>query len=149
MSAAPNTLKLAAAAGLAVVLVVVLLKKKDLLARAAAGAVGAVGDVGAGLAVGVGSVFGMPATDADKCAAAKASGSLWEQSLYCPAIDFTSSALQRANQAAGDAVQTVGAAVGVPRTNETECQRALREGRTWDASFACDAGTFLKSTFGL
>lgn len=30
-----------------------------------------------------------------------------------------------------------------PRTNETECDRALREGRTWDASFACPAARFI------
>ena len=40
-------------------------------------------------------------------------------------------------------VYGVGDAVGVPRTNETECERAKREGRTWDASFACPAGDFL------
>jgi hypothetical protein len=39
----------------------------------------------------------------------------------------------------------VGDAVGVPRTNQTECERAIAEGRTWDASFACPAGTFIKS----
>ena len=41
----------------------------------------------------------------------------------------------------------VGDAVGVPRTNMTECERAIAEGRTWDASFACPAGTFIKSLF--
>lgn len=51
--------------------------------------------------------------------------------------------------AAGDAVIAkpaiaIGDVMGVPRTNETECQRAMREGRTWDSSFACDAGTFIK-----
>jgi hypothetical protein len=44
-------------------------------------------------------------------------------------------------------VLTVGDAVGVPRTDETECQRAKREGRTWDASFACPAGDFLSYVF--
>lgn len=38
-------------------------------------------------------------------------------------------------------------AVGIPRTNQTECERAIAEGRTWDASFACPAGTFIKSLF--
>ncbi len=33
---------------------------------------------------------------------------------------------------------------GVPRTNQTECERAKAEGRTWDASFACPAGDFLR-----
>lgn len=42
----------------------------------------------------------------------------------------------------------VGDAVGIPRTNMTECERAKAEGRTWDASFACPAGSFLKYVFG-
>jgi hypothetical protein len=41
----------------------------------------------------------------------------------------------------------IGDRIGVPRTNETECEKAIREGRTWDASFACPAGTFIKSIF--
>lgn len=32
---------------------------------------------------------------------------------------------------------------GLPPTNESECTRAKREGRTWDASFACPATDFL------
>ena len=35
-------------------------------------------------------------------------------------------------------------AVGIPRTDKTECEKALAEGRYWDASFACPAGTFLR-----
>lgn len=41
-------------------------------------------------------------------------------------------------------VYGVGDAIGLPRTDETECERAKREGRTWDASFACPAGDFIK-----
>lgn len=41
----------------------------------------------------------------------------------------------------------IGDKVGVPRTNEDECAKAIREGRTWDASFACPAGTWIKSLF--
>lgn len=41
----------------------------------------------------------------------------------------------------------IGDAVGVPVTNLTECERAKIEGRTWDASFACPAGDFLKYVF--
>lgn len=81
----------------AVVIGVVLLKKKlenpDFVADVVAGAVDAVGNAGAGVAIGIGDV------------------------------------------------------IGVPRTNETECEKAIREGRTWDASFACPAGTFIKSIF--
>lgn len=37
--------------------------------------------------------------------------------------------------------------LGIPRTNETACQAAIREGRTWDASFYCPAGTWIESLF--
>lgn len=40
-----------------------------------------------------------------------------------------------------------GEAVGIPRTDLNECERAKAEGRTWDASFACPAGNFLKYVF--
>ena len=52
------------------------------------------------------------------------------------------------NDAAGRFVQGAGAAIGIPRTNADDCRRAIAEGRTWDASFACPAGTFLSSVFG-
>lgn len=45
-------------------------------------------------------------------------------------------------------VKGIGGVVGVPDTNETECDRAIREGRTWDASFACPAKKFLGYVFG-
>jgi hypothetical protein len=144
-----TTAKFYLAGAVALVAVVVMLQKKSLVTAAAAGVVGVANDAAGGLVMGVGSVFGVPATNADKCAAAKASGSLWDQSLYCTAPEFASSAWQTATTAAGNAIQAVGEVVGIPRTNETECEKALREGRTWDASFACPAGTWLSSTFGL
>ena len=49
--------------------------------------------------------------------------------------------------ALGGAVQEVGSIFGVPKTDLTECERARIEGRTWDASFACPAGAFLKYVF--
>lgn len=56
----------------------------------------------------------------------------------------------------GDVVADVGAGVvlgvgdviGIPRTNETECEKAKREGRTWDASFACPALDFIGHAWG-
>lgn len=45
------------------------------------------------------------------------------------------------------AVTTIGGTVGVPKTNMTECEKAKAENRTWDASFACPAGDFLKYVF--
>lgn len=37
-----------------------------------------------------------------------------------------------------------GDVLGIPRTELNECELAIREGRTWDASFACPAGRFLE-----
>jgi hypothetical protein len=48
-----------------------------------------------------------------------------------------------AADAAGGIVQGIGEVIGIPRTDEQECEKALREGRMWDASFACPAGTFI------
>lgn len=50
--------------------------------------------------------------------------------------------------AAAGAVLGVGDVLGIPRTDMTECERALAEGRTWDASFACPASNFLSSLVG-
>lgn len=49
--------------------------------------------------------------------------------------------------AAAGAVVGIGELIGIPATDETECERAMREGRTWDASFACPAGTFIGYLF--
>lgn len=48
---------------------------------------------------------------------------------------------------ASGVVLGVGDAVGLPRTDLTECEKAKAEGRTWDASFVCPAGDFLKYVF--
>lgn len=50
--------------------------------------------------------------------------------------------------AASGVVLGIGDAFGVPRTDMTECERAIAEGRTLDASFACPAGTFIGSVLG-
>lgn len=56
-----------------------------------------------------------------------------------------SGAIGLAGEAASGAVLGIGDAVGLQRTDMSECERAIAEGRTWDASFACPAGTFIKS----
>jgi hypothetical protein len=48
---------------------------------------------------------------------------------------------------AGGVVEGIGDSLGVPRTSESECDAALREGRLWDASFACPAGRFIGGIF--
>lgn len=43
----------------------------------------------------------------------------------------------------GGAVVGIGEAVGVPATNQTQCQRDKAAGDTWAASFSCPAGDFV------
>jgi hypothetical protein len=61
--------------------------------------------------------------------------------------DIVAHPIKEAGEYLGDQVLDTGDLLGIPRTNETECEKALREGRKWDASFACPAGTFLGSFF--
>lgn len=132
--------QLAIVAGLGVAALLALYLAKKGVAGAVAGAVTAAGDAAVGTVYGIGDFIGVPRTDPDRCAQARASGDLWSQSLYCPAGTFL-------NGAVSEPVFAAGEAIGIPRTNETECQRAKREGRTWDASFACPAGDFLSYVF--
>lgn len=60
------------------------------------------------------------------------------------AQDVAAGAVGAAGDAASGVVLGVGDVVGIPRTNESECEKAIREGRTWDASFACPAGRFIE-----
>lgn len=60
-----------------------------------------------------------------------------------------------AQDAARGAVNTVAGAVkgaaegvGIPDTDKTKCQKALAEGRYWDASFDCPASDFVRGVFG-
>lgn len=57
--------------------------------------------------------------------------------------DVAAGAVGVIGDAAGGVAIGIGDLVGIPRTDETECEKAMREGRTWDASFACPAGTWL------
>lgn len=54
----------------------------------ASGAVDLADGVFSGTVKGVGEVFGIPNTNPDRCAAAKAAGNTWEASFACPAGDF-------------------------------------------------------------
>ncbi|HEY0955908.1 MAG TPA: hypothetical protein VGE36_14185 [Roseateles sp.] len=53
-------------------------------------------------------------------------------------------AVDLANGVITGTVTGIGEVIGIPKTNMTECERAKAEGRTWDASFACPAGDFLR-----
>ena len=56
---------------------------------------------------------------------------------------FARGVVNAADGLAAGAVKGVGALVGVPDTDPTLCAQAMAEGRTWDASKYCPAGTFL------
>ncbi len=60
----------------------------------------------------------------------------------------TEGAVKAAGDVVTGAVIGAGRAVGIPDTEARKCYDALREGRMWDASFACPAGTFIKGVFG-
>ncbi len=55
-----------------------------------------------------------------------------------------SAAVDLATGVISGGVSSIGEAVGVPKTSLSECEKAKAEGRTWDASFACPAGDFLR-----
>ena len=59
--------------------------------------------------------------------------------------DIGAAAVDLAGGVVAGASMSIGDAMGIPRTNMTECEKAIAEGRTWDASFACPAGDFLSS----
>jgi hypothetical protein len=67
--------------------------------------------------------------------------------LASHATDIIKAAPGAVADAAAAGVVGIGKAVGIPETNETACQKALREGNKWDASFYCPAGTFIGSIF--
>lgn len=69
-------------------------------------------------------------------------------SIQGVAADAAGALLGAAGDAASGAVLGIGDVLGLPRTDMTECERALAEGRTWDASFSCPAGTFIGSLMG-
>jgi len=63
-------------------------------------------------------------------------------------LGIAKSAGKAAGDLVGGTVVGVGSAIGIPETNMNECQKALAEGRYWDASFVCPAGTLIKGFFG-
>jgi len=52
-------------------------------------------------------------------------------------------AVGAAADAATGTVIGIGQVFGIPETSMSDCDKARAEGRTWDASFACPAATFI------
>ena len=63
------------------------------------------------------------------------------------AKDLAKGAVNAADGAISGAAIGIGEAFGIPETSMTECEKAQAEGRTFDASLACPAGTFLRGLF--
>ena len=81
--------------------------------------------------------------------AAVAGALIWAKSKGAAGVGAAigSAAVDAVDGVVSGAVVGVGQAVGIPATNQTACEKAKAEGRTWDASFACPAGDFLKYVF--
>lgn len=81
-----------AAAGLGVAALIYVMAQKragqSLAGAAGSAAVEAVADVGTGAVIGIGEVFGIPATDTDQCSIDLANGDYWAASFSCPAKRF-------------------------------------------------------------
>lgn len=53
-------------------------------------------------------------------------------------------AVEAATGAVAGVATGIGDVVGLPRTNQSQCRLDLLAGNTWDASFSCGAGDYLK-----
>ncbi len=113
----------------------------------AQGAGAAVGGAAAGVVEGLGLAIGVPLTDANKCAQAKAEGSAFGMATYCPLGDFASGVLHSASDIASGTVLAAGDVLGVPRTTTSACEAAKAAGDYLGASFHCPAGDFLGWTW--
>lgn len=82
-----RSMLIAAGAAVAVGAALIYISRKGALG--AGQAIGqAIGDVPAGLVVGIGETIGLPATDADRCRRAMTEGDGIAASVYCPAPDY-------------------------------------------------------------
>lgn len=86
----PPVAMVAGAVGVGALLYVMAKKRDGQSMAGAAGeaAVEAVADAGAGAVIGIGEVFGIPATDTDQCSIDLANGNYWAASFSCPAGRF-------------------------------------------------------------
>lgn len=90
----------------------------------------------AGLAIGLGALF---LVNKIRAAASDPAGT---------AQGITSGIIDGIGGAATGVVVGTGEILGIPKTNMTQCQQDMAAGRTWDASFSCPAGDFIKYVTG-
>jgi hypothetical protein len=64
------------------------------------------------------------------------------------AVDFAGGVVSGGSRALGGFVEGIGSVLGVPVTNQTQCQKDLAAGNHWAASFSCPASDFIGNVFG-
>lgn len=69
---------------------------------------------------------------------------VWQRGAGQTAQDLGGAAVSAVDGAVGGVLMGVANVIGVPVTNKTQCQLDMEAGKTWDASFSCPAGTWLK-----
>ncbi len=71
-------------------------------------------------------------------------GVLWLMSRRLGGVQgVATAAVGAVGDVATGTVVGAGQLVGIPATNQTQCQRDLAAGDWWEASFSCPAGTFI------
>lgn len=63
------------------------------------------------------------------------------------AVDFAGGVAAGGSRALGGFVEGIGSAIGIPVTNQTQCQKDLAAGNHWAASFSCPASDFLGGVY--
>lgn len=57
--------------------------------------------------------------------------------------NLAAAAVDAVNGVLTGTVVGLGQVVGIPETNMTQCQKDMANGHKWDASFSCDASTYI------
>ena len=74
-------------------------------------------------------------------------GLIWWATRPGVAGKAAAAAVGAVGDAAVGTVKGIGSLVGIPDTNQSQCQRDVAAGKWWDASFSCPAGTFIGSGY--
>ena len=57
--------------------------------------------------------------------------------------NLAGAAVDAVNGVVAGTVVGIGQVVGIPATNMTQCEKDMANGNKWDASFSCDASTYI------
>lgn len=75
-------------------------------------------------------------------------GLIWWVTRPGVASKVASAAVSATVDAGVGVVKGIGSSVGIPETNQTQCHKDIKAGQWWDASFSCNAGTYLSEAAG-